>query len=83
MTNTPEQVVVNPAGVSLGMYPGVTVSGTVGYTYAIQATSDLSNTNSWTTVATLTLVQPTQLWVDISVSAFTNPHRFYRVIPGE
>jgi hypothetical protein len=83
VTNTPEQVVVNPAGVSLGMYAGVTVTGTVGYTYAIQATSDLSNTNSWTTVATLTLMQPIQLWVDISVSAFTNPHRFYRVMPGE
>jgi len=83
VTNTPEQVVVNPAGVSLGMYPGVTVTGTVGYTYAIQATTDLSSTNSWTTVATLTLMQPTQLWVDISVNAFANPHRFYRVMPGD
>ena len=85
ITNTPEQVVVNPAGVSLGMYPGVTVTGTVGYTYAIQATADLSNTNSWTTVATLTLMQRIQLWVDFNVNALsaTNPHRFYRVIPGE
>jgi hypothetical protein len=85
VTNTPEQVVVNPAGVSLGMYPGVTVSGTVGYTYAIQATADLSNTNSWTTVATMTLMQPVQLWVDINVNASspTNSHRFYRVMPGD
>ena len=30
VTNTPEQVVVNPAGVSLGMFPGVYVSGVVG-----------------------------------------------------
>ena len=84
VTNTPEQVVVNPAGVSLGMYPGVTVTGTVGYTYAIQATADLSNTNSWTTVATLTLFQPIQLWVDFSVNALspTNPHKYYRVVPG-
>jgi hypothetical protein len=35
VTNTPEQVVVNPSGVSLGMYPGVTVGGVVGYTYNI------------------------------------------------
>jgi hypothetical protein len=83
VTNTPAQVVVNPAGVSLGMYAGVTVSGVVGYTYCIQATSDLTKTNSWATVASLTLMQPIQLWVDISVNASTNPHRFYRVIPGE
>jgi hypothetical protein len=85
VTNTPEQVVVNLAGVSLGMYPGVTVSGTVGYTYAIQATADLSKTNSWTTVATMTLTQPVQLWVDINCNASspTNAHGFYRVMPGE
>ena len=85
VTNTPEQVVVNPAGVSIGMYPGVTVTGTVGYTYNIQATSDLSNTNSWVSVATLTLQQPVQLWVDVNVNALspTNPHRFYRVMPGQ
>jgi hypothetical protein len=84
VTNTPEQVVVNPAGVSLGMYPGVTVSGVVGYTYIIQSTSDLSNTNSWVTVATLTLVEPIQLWVDINVNASLpgNPQWFYRVLPG-
>jgi hypothetical protein len=83
VTNTPEQVVVNPAGVSLGMYAGVTVSGTVGYTYSIQSTTDLSNTNSWTTVATMTLILPVQLWVDTSGNTVTNLHRFYRVMPGE
>jgi hypothetical protein len=84
VTNIPEQVVVNPAGVSIGMFPGITVSGTVGYTYSIQATSDLSKTN-WVSVATLTLIQPVQLWVDINVNALspTNPHRFYRVVPGD
>jgi Concanavalin A-like lectin/glucanases superfamily/Immunoglobulin domain len=84
VTNKPAQVVVNPAGVLIGMYPGVTVSGVVGYTYTIQASSDLTNTNGWTTVATLTLIQPVQLWVDISVNALspTNPHKYYRVVPG-
>jgi hypothetical protein len=85
VTNTPEQVVVNPAGVSLGLYPGVTVSGTVGYTYVIQSSSDLSNTNSWVTVGTLTLEEQIQLWVDINcnTSSPTNTHRFYRVLPGQ
>jgi hypothetical protein len=85
VTNKQEQVIVNPAGVSLGMYPGVTVSGVVGYTYTIQATADLANTNSWTNMATMTLMQPIQLWVDINCNASspTNAHRFYRVLPGE
>lgn len=85
VTNTPEQVVVNPAGVSFGLYPGVTVTGTVGYTYNIQATRDLSNTNSWTNVATLTLELPVQLWMDTNVNTTLpgNPQRFYRVLPGQ
>ena len=84
VTNTPAEVVVNPAGVALGMFPGVFVTGVVGYTYSIQATSDLSNTNSWTTVATLTLMQPVQLWVDTRVDALspTNPHKYYKVVAG-
>ena len=84
VTNKPAQVVVNPAGVSFGMFPGVYVSGVVGYTYAIQASSDLTNTNGWTTVANLTLIQPVQLWVDTAVNALSpaNPHKYYRVVPG-
>jgi concanavalin A-like lectin/glucanase superfamily protein/VCBS repeat protein/Ig-like domain-containing protein/FG-GAP repeat protein len=85
VTNTAAQVVVNPAGVSLGLYPGITVTGTVGYTYDIQSNPDLTNTNGWTTVASLTLFQPVQLWVDINNNAAspTNAHRFYRVLPGQ
>ncbi|HTQ50778.1 MAG TPA: immunoglobulin domain-containing protein, partial [Candidatus Acidoferrales bacterium] len=85
VTNTPAQVVVNPAGAALGMYPGITVTGTVGYTYIIQSDPDLSNTNGWTTVAILTLFQPVELWVDINNNATspTNQHRFYRVLPGQ
>jgi hypothetical protein len=85
VTNTPAQVVVNPAGVSLGMYPGVTISGVVGYNYIIQGNPDLTNTNGWTNLAEVTLVQPVQLWVDVSVNAAspTNQHRYYRVLPGQ
>jgi hypothetical protein len=82
VTNTPEQVVVNPAGLSLGVYPGITVSGTVGYTYIIQSNPDLSNTNGWTTMATLTLFQPVEFWVDVNNNLVTNQHRFYRALPG-
>jgi hypothetical protein len=88
VTNTPAPVVVQPAGVSLGMYPemhpGVTVSGVVGYTYLIQSKPDLTNTNAWSPVATLTLTNPVQVWEDITVNAAlpSNAQRFYRVLPG-
>jgi len=84
VTNTPEQVVVNVAGVSLGIYPGVTINGAVGYNYIIQSTTNLSNTNSWVNVANVTLTQPVQLWVDTNVNASLpgNPQRYYQVLPG-
>jgi hypothetical protein len=85
VTNTPEEVVVNPAGVSLGLYPGVTISGVVGYKYIIQRTADLSNTNGWVTVTNLTLTEPVQLWVDTNINTALsgNPQQFYQVLPGQ
>lgn len=84
-TNTPEEVVVNPAGVSVGLYPGVTVGGVVGYNYIIQRTADLGNTNSWVTMTNMTLTQPLELWVDTSVDASlpANPYHFYQVLSGQ
>lgn len=85
VTNAPAQVVVNPAGVTLGLYPGLTITGTVGYTYNIQSNPDLTNPNGWTTVATVTLWQPTQFWVDVNNNAAspTNQHRYYRILPSQ
>ena len=85
ITNVAAPVVVNPAGVSLGLYPGVTISGVVGYTYAIQRTANLTQTNSWVTLTNLTLTQPVQLWLDTSVNATVpaNPLQFYQVVPGQ
>jgi hypothetical protein len=89
VTNTPAEVVVISLGMYLGMYPsvtnpGVTISGVVGYTYVIQSKPDLTQTNGWTRVATITLTNPVQLWVDSNVNAAspTNAHRFYQVLPG-
>jgi plastocyanin len=85
VTNPPAQLVVNPAGVSLGLCPAVTISGVVGYSYIIQSTPDLRNTNAWVTLTNLTLTQPVQLWVDTNTDASlpTHPYRFYRVLPGQ
>jgi hypothetical protein len=85
VTNTPAQVVVNPAGVSIGTYPGITVTGVVGNTYAIQRNTTLYDTNGWSTVTNLTLEMPVQLWVDTSanINSPTNVQHFYRVVPGD
>jgi Concanavalin A-like lectin/glucanases superfamily len=72
------------SSISLGLYPGVTITGTVGSNYIVQSTTNLSNTNSWVKVANLTLTQPVQLWVDTNVDASLpgNPQRFYQVLLG-
>lgn len=49
VTNVPAQLVVNPANISLAMYAGVTIDGVPGYTYGIQYSTDLRDTNSWAT----------------------------------
>ncbi len=82
VTNAPEQVVVNPAGVSIGFFAGVIIQGTVGYNYTIQGSTDLSNPNSWVTFTNITLTAPVQLWSDYSVDVHTGPQKFYRVLPG-
>ncbi len=85
VTNAAAQVIVYPAGVSLGFCPSVTINGVIGYSYIIERTTDLTNTNSWVTLTNLTLAQPLQLWVDTSVDA-TSPagsKYFYRVLAGQ
>jgi len=72
---------MNPAGVSLALYPGVTIDGVVGLTYGIQYTTDLSNTNSWKGLVNVPLSAPTMLWFDTQ-PAMSQPQRYYRVVPG-
>jgi hypothetical protein len=81
VTNT-AQLVVNPAGTELGMYAGIKITGAVGYSYEIQYSTDLTQTNSWITLTNITLQQPIELWVDTSVDALTREHRYYRILPG-
>ena len=85
VTNTPEQVVVEPSGITLGFSPTVTITGVAGYNYVIQNTTNLADTNSWVTVTNLTLTQPVQIWTDtnVDVTAPINSTYFYRVLPGQ
>jgi Concanavalin A-like lectin/glucanases superfamily/Immunoglobulin domain/Immunoglobulin I-set domain len=85
VTNAPYQVVVNPANVSVAICPNVVIQGTVGYSYVIQSTTDLSNTNSWMVETNITLTQPIQFWDDTAVdtSKSGNSHKFYRLVAGQ
>jgi hypothetical protein len=85
VTNTPEQVVVNVAGVSLGFSPTLTINGSPGFTYIIQSSTNLANTNAWVTLTNLTLTQPMQLFIDTTVNASSpqNPRAFYQILPGQ
>jgi hypothetical protein len=84
-TNVAAQVIVNPAGVSPGFYPGLTINGVAGYSDIIQGSADLTDTNGWVTVTNLTLAQPVQLRVDTNVNASSpfNSRHFYKVLPGQ
>jgi hypothetical protein len=85
VSNAPAQVAVNPAGLSLGFCPSLTITGVVGNTYIIQSSTNLGDTNNWVTLTNLTLTSPVQLWVDTNVNAsspFVTKY-FYQVLPGQ
>jgi hypothetical protein len=83
VTNTPAQLIVNPADVDLGLYAGMTINGAAGYRYEIQYTLDLTVTNAWVTLTNLTLQEPVELWVDTTTNAAATHRRFYRILPGQ
>jgi hypothetical protein len=84
-TNAPAQLIVEPAGISLGRFPGVIIQGAVGRNYIIQSTTNLSDSNSWVTLTNLTLTQPVQIWMDANTDTSLpgNPLKFYQVSLGQ
>jgi hypothetical protein len=84
----PATLTVNPAGVVLALYPGLTIEGVIGQTYGVQSTTDLSNTNSWIGLTNITLTTTAHLWYDSQSArgcdsgAASPPQRFYRVVAG-
>jgi hypothetical protein len=79
-TSSNAYLTMNPAGVSIALYAGVTIDGVVGLTYGIQSNTDLSNTNGWRGVANVSLDTPNELWFDVQPAS--QPQRYYRVVPG-
>jgi len=64
--------------VGLNLFPVLTIADTVGSTYRIEATSDLVNTNSWTTLTNLALPSSPYLFIDTSTPQAVR--RYYRAI---
>ena len=83
VTNPPAQVVVNPAGLTIGMFAGLIIEGVPGYRYVVQYSTDMTDTNAWVTATNLTLTQPVELWVDTEVNVYGGKKRYYRLRPGE
>jgi hypothetical protein len=69
---------VNPPGVSLALYSGITIDGEAGLAYGIQYRTNLSTSNGWQGMTNLTLDVPAQLWFDVQPA--TQHQRFYRVV---
>jgi hypothetical protein len=70
ITFNPQPQVVSGATLGIGTYAGVTITGTVGRTYQIQTSPDMTN---WTTSTTLLLTSSPYLWIDqnpVAGSAF-------------
>jgi hypothetical protein len=63
---------------AFGLYPVVTLNGTVGNTYVIQYTSSLSGTPTWIPLSTNTTIVSPQYVPDFSAPLSSS--RFYRVI---
>jgi hypothetical protein len=85
VTNMSYQVVVNPANTAIGTCPEIYITGTIGYNYTIQSSTNLANTNSWVTVTNITLNATSEMWADTATdtSKSGNPQKFYRVLPGQ
>ena len=51
----PATLIVNPAGVSLGLYPGLSITGAVGKTFGIQYITNVAATTGWVPITNVTL----------------------------
>jgi hypothetical protein len=61
IANNPTAQPVLPANLQLNTYPGLRIVGTVGRTYQVQSSPDMTN---WTTRANLLLNSSPYLWID-------------------
>ena len=72
ISSNPSNEPVSPSNLTLKTYAGLQLVGTVGRTYQIQSSADMTN---WNTVATLLLTSSPYLWFDLNSATGT---KFYR-----
>jgi hypothetical protein len=65
---------VAPANLQLNAYPGVKITGSIGRTYEIQSSPDMT---TWNSVATVLLNASPYLWIDQNPIA---GNKFYRAV---
>jgi formylglycine-generating enzyme required for sulfatase activity len=75
---TPTSPAQTNTALDLRFYAGLSITGGIGSSYAIQCTPDLSHTNQWLTVTNLMLPCSPFLWVDTGTPSA--PRRFYRTV---
>ncbi|PWU14146.1 MAG: hypothetical protein C5B50_17900 [Verrucomicrobia bacterium] len=77
------QVLPVPASTNQAKVACINIGGVAGYSYIIQRTDDVLNTNAWMTLTNLVLQQNQQVWADTSTNAPTTGVRCYRILPGQ
>jgi len=70
-----------PPVLGVQLCAGVSITGTNAGLYAVQATGNLADSNSWACVGLVQLPATNYFWTDTSKSAATG-QRFYRVVPA-
>jgi hypothetical protein len=77
VTSAPALLSVAPV-LTVQAAPVVYMTAGVGFTYSLQYINEVGPTNAWVTLATLTITNNPQLYVDFS--AIGQPTRFYRLV---
>src|SRR5436190_13237626 len=67
-----------PPSLGLRLFAGVNIAGKVGSVYVVQSSSDLSQTDAWTSLAFVQLPSTNYLFVDTTAQVAGN--RFYRAL---
>ncbi len=78
--SSPALLSVNAAGVTVGLYAGITVQGTLGKVMGVQYSTNINRPDTWVGLTNLTLIQTNLFWLD--PLPVNQSDRFYRVVPG-
>ena len=64
---------------NLNFVPAITLTGNIGDQLQVNCINQFGPTNAWVALATVTLTNTSQLYID--VSSISQPTRLYRIVP--